>query len=181
MLQKALVEFLQARSFPCSTAVPPHQPFLLDAWQALSFATTDVDAELPQLLKEGVPTGNLKPIAPPQVWDKADDCDFELDHALLVHTSPWKSAGENLQLARSLMMQDVEAGFAYILAGGIEEAKRNGGQMWQRAVVLPRLGGLHLTWPMSYLHHGWQVGTLDREALLGAITLTMLPPLQLGL
>ncbi|CAK9018421.1 Protein lap1 [Durusdinium trenchii] len=50
------------------------------------------------------------------VWDKADDCDFELDQALQVHTSPWKSARENLQLARSLMMQDVEAGFAYILA-----------------------------------------------------------------
>ena len=117
-------------------AVPPHQPFLLDAWQALSLATADVDAELPQLLKGGVPTGIIKPIAPSKVWDKADDCDFELDQALQVHTSPWKSARENLQLARSLMMQDVEAGFAYILAGGIEEAKRK----WGAHVAVGRLG-----------------------------------------
>ena len=135
-LQEALVHYLTKQGFACSSAIVPHQPFLLEVWQALSLATFDIDSELPELLSEGVPTGIISPIVPSKVWDNAGDMDVDLDCELLVHSSPWKSAADNVPLARSLMMQDVEAGFAYILPGGIDEAKCK----WGSHVAAGRLG-----------------------------------------
>ena len=46
-LQESLVEFLCDQGYSCSTAVPAYQPFLLDAWCALSTAVKDIDGGLP--------------------------------------------------------------------------------------------------------------------------------------
>ena len=135
-LRDALVCFLAKQGCVCCKAVLPYQPFLLDAWQALSSFTSDIDSDLPRLLSEGVPTGIISPIVPSKVWDNASDFDGDVGCDLLVHSSPWKSAADNVPLARSLMMQDVEAGFAYVLCGEIEEAK----QKWGAHVAAGRLG-----------------------------------------
>ena len=63
-LRDALVCFLAKQGCVCCKAILPYQPFLLDAWQALSSFTSDIDSDLPRLLSEGVPTGIISPIVP---------------------------------------------------------------------------------------------------------------------
>ena len=135
-LQESLVEFLCDQGYSCSTAVPAYQPFLLDAWCALSTAVKDIDGGLPHILLEGVPTGILSPIPHSGIWDSVpEDEDAAVCH-LQAHTQPWKSAQDDPKLARSLLMQDVEAGFAYILTGGFAEAK----QRWGGNLAAGKLG-----------------------------------------
>ena len=70
------------------------------------------------------------------VWDSVpEDEDAAVCH-LQAHTQPWKSAQDDPKLARSLLMQDVEAGFAYILTGGFAEAK----QRWGGNLAAGKLG-----------------------------------------
>ena len=105
-LQESLVEFLCDQGYSCSTAVPAYQPFLLDAWCALSTAVKDIDGGLPHILLEGVPTGILSPIPHSGIWDSApEDEDADVGH-LQAHTQPWRSAQDDPKLARSLLMQD---------------------------------------------------------------------------
>ena len=135
-LQESLVEFLCDQGYSCSTAVPAYQPFLLDAWCALSTAVKDIDGGLPHILLEGVPTGILSPIPHSGIWDSVpEDEDAAVCH-LQAHTQPWKSAQDDPKLARSLLMQDVEAVFAYILTGGFAEAK----QRWGGNLAAGKLG-----------------------------------------
>ena len=62
IVQMELVQFLEAEGFKCDAKIEPHQPFLLDAWRAMSQLSGDVDSQLPKLLAAGVPTGILEPI-----------------------------------------------------------------------------------------------------------------------
>ena len=135
-LQGSLAQALDTLGFPCSCEIPIHQPFLLDIWRALTRATFDMDKDLPKLLTEGVPTGILSSIPASGVWDAVEDCDTELDNELFVHLVPWRSAADNVELARELFMKDVSAGFAYILPGGAAEAV----QKWGSNVAAGRLG-----------------------------------------
>ena len=135
-LQGSLAQALDTLGFPCSCEIPIHQPFLLDIWRALTRATFDMDKDLPKLLTEGVPTGILSSIPASGVWDAVEDCDTELENELFVHLVPWKSAADNVELARELFMKDVSAGFAYILPGGAAEAV----QKWGSNVAAGRLG-----------------------------------------
>ena len=48
---------------------------------------------------------------------------------LQAHTQPWKSACDDPKLARSLLMQDDDAGFAYILTGGFAAATQHWGEI----------------------------------------------------
>ena len=84
----------------------------------------------------GVPTGILSPIPHSGIWDSVpEDEDADVGH-LQAHTQPWKSAQDDPKLARSLLMQDVEAGFAYILPGGFAAAK----QRWGGNLAAGKLG-----------------------------------------
>ena len=68
-LQESLVEFLCDHGYSCSTAVPAYQPFLLDAWCALSTAVKDID----HILLEGVRAGILSPIPHSGIWDSVPE------------------------------------------------------------------------------------------------------------
>eukprot|EP00434_Breviolum_minutum_P007958 symbB.v1.2.007019.t1/scaffold427.1/size208084/1 len=78
----------------------------------------------------------LETISASGIWDSVpEDEDADVGH-LQAHTQPWKSAQDDPKLARSLLMQDVEAGFAYILPGGFAAAK----QRWGGNLAAGKLG-----------------------------------------
>eukprot|EP00435_Cladocopium_sp_Y103_P046226 s1410_g13.t1 len=127
--------FLSQRNLACHTRIREHQPFVLDVWRALSLAMQDPDSVLPALLVEGVPTGIQSHIAPSGIWDEvavADTEDVDLD----IHLSPWPSGLADVELTKALIMKDVNAGHAFILQGGADEAR----QRWGTHVAAGRLG-----------------------------------------
>ena len=135
--RQEMANFLKKAGFPCSLAVREHQPFLLDMWHSLTQATRDIDVDLPQTLISGVPTGILSPIPPSGVWEVncVDDNTWDCSE-LVVHHHPWQSALEDVELTKSLLMQDVKAGFAYILEGGEAAARAK----WGPHVAAGKLG-----------------------------------------
>ena len=136
-----LAAFLRSKSLPGSLHVEAFQPFLLDCWEGLCRLTGDPDGCLPGLLRSGVPTGVLEPIEASGVWQPLSDPappDEDLSD-LSIHTSPWQSGLDNEDLTLSLMMKDVEAGFAFELPGG-EAAAR---QRWGNNVAAGKLGISH--------------------------------------
>ena len=140
-LKAELAAFLRSKSLPGSLHVEPFQPFLLDCWEGLCRLTGDPDGCLPGLLRSGVPTGVLEPIEASGVWQPLSDPappDEDLSD-LSIHTSPWQSGLDDEDLTLSLMMKDVEAGFAFELPGG-EAAAR---QRWGNNVAAGKLGISH--------------------------------------
>ena len=69
LIQSDLAEFLQSKGCRCTKTVEPHQPFLLDCWDAVARLCQDQDLNLPSQLKAGVPTGVVEPMQPSGVWD----------------------------------------------------------------------------------------------------------------
>ena len=55
---------------------------------------------------------------------------------LLVHLAPWQSGLEDVDLTRSLIQEDVAAGYAFVLEGGEPEARRR----WGKLVASGKLG-----------------------------------------
>ena len=55
---------------------------------------------------------------------------------LLVHLAPWQSGLEDVGLTRSLIQEDVAAGYAFVLEGGEPEARRR----WGKLVASGKLG-----------------------------------------
>ena len=82
----------------------------------------DVDQELPSLLRKGVPTGILNTIKPSSVWREMD-VPHRPNLALQLFDTPRGSAVENCSAACELVEEDVQAGFASWLDGGLEEAQ----------------------------------------------------------
>ena len=107
--------------------VEPHQPFLLDGWDAVARLCQDQDFNLPSQLKAGVPTGVVEPIQPSGVWEataQEDTGQDDLDPSILqVHEVPWKSGLVNEGLTLEFMLKDVAAGHAFELPGGEAEAR----------------------------------------------------------
>ena len=126
VLRKEVLLFLSSKGFVCDDSVMDNQPFLLSVWQALSALTSDQDVELPRLLLEGVSTGIVQPIPPSGVWEKVAE-PVAVEQDLRVHLEPWRSASDNLALARKLVMDDVAAGHAFVLPGGEAEARARWG------------------------------------------------------
>ena len=62
LIQSDLAEFLQSKGCRCTKTVEPHQPFLLDCWDAVARLCQDQDLNLPSQLKAGVPTGVVEPM-----------------------------------------------------------------------------------------------------------------------
>ena len=135
MVQQALVRFLCAKGFACSSVIVEHQPFLLDVWRAISLATCDIDCSLPGILTEGVPTGIIDSIPPSGVWEQVCSPE-EQPSDLLVHLEPWGSAQNDEDLALSLLQKDIEAGYAFLLPGGEAEAR----ERWGSWVAAGKLG-----------------------------------------
>ena len=76
-----------------------HQPFLLDMWRALS----------------GVTSGIWETVHMEEEFDPPE---------LLVHLAPWQSGLEDVDLTRSLIQDNMSAGYAFVLEGGEPEARR---------------------------------------------------------
>ena len=140
-LREEIVGFLRNHGFSCNGDVEPNQPFLLSVWQASAKMTVDVAPHLPNILSKGVPTGIESPISPSGVWDAVDfdgmapepelvPCD------LLVHLEPWRSAAEDLPLAKQLLQKDIDAGCLMHLRGGEAEAK----ERWGDKIAAGKLG-----------------------------------------
>ena len=107
-----------------------HEPFLLDAWRALSAVVHDMDSDLPGILATGVSTGVVEPIPASGVWEEAVLEEPRLEQAdLLVHLEPWQSGLEDVSLKRDLIEADVKAGYAYVLTGGEQEARTRWGDL----------------------------------------------------
>ena len=124
-LREEIVSFLRSHGSSCNSDVEPNQSFLLSVWHALAKMTADVDPHLPNILSEGVSTGIESPILRSGVWDAVDvdgtapepelvPCD------LLVQLEPWRSAAEDLPLAKQLLQKDIDAGCLMHLCGGSE-------------------------------------------------------------
>lgn len=96
---------------PRMLQVRRHQPFLLDMWRALS----------------GVTSG---------IWETVHmEEEFDLPE-LLVHLAPWQSGLEAVDLTRSLIQDNMSAGYAFVLEGGEPEARRR----WGKLVASGKLG-----------------------------------------
>ena len=137
-LREDLQAYLRANGHECHTEVDEGQPLTLDLWRALLQHTEDVDQDLPQLLKEGVPTGIEEPIAASGVWRPVDPQE-PTDLPLEVHDTPWSSGSKDPELLRKLIQKDLDKGFAFELQGGLEEAKRR----WGSKVAAGKLGIAH--------------------------------------
>ena len=137
-VRNELVSFLRCAALPRSLRVEPRQPFLLDRWDGLCSLSQDPDPALPGILRSGVPTGVLEPIAASGVWQPlGEPVEFDADLSRLsIHTSPWKSGLEDEDLTLSLMLKDVADGFAFELPQSEAEAKRR----WGHAVAAGKLG-----------------------------------------
>ena len=133
-LRDELVQFLRVSGSPCTDAVAPHQPFLLDAWRACAELCGDVDAALPNILVEGVSTGILDAIPASGVCFPV--CVEDTGGDLLVHAAPWSSAMEDPALTRRLLQQDIDAGYLMHLPGGAAEAR----DRWGDNVAAGKLG-----------------------------------------
>ena len=126
ILREVLVSFLKSRGLKCSAAIEPGQPLALELWEGLFSLCGDVDQQLPSLLREGVPTGILRTIPPSGVWRETEVPERP---NLELHTfdTPWGSAREDCHTACELVEEDVKAGFAVWLDGGLAEAKKQFG------------------------------------------------------
>ena len=144
MVQQALVRFLCAKGFACSSVIVEHQPFLLDVWGAISLATCDIDCSLPGILTEGVPTGIIDSISPSGVWEQV--CSPEEQPSDLLE--PWGSAQNDEDLALSLLQKDIEAATGNCTLVGW--CCRFVSQCTGNPIELEKIGGPTLVWL------GWQ-------------------------
>ena len=145
LVQHALSHSDEARShfFEWLGAPPPadtwhvreHQPFMLNALQALSLFVADPDINLFPALKEGAPTGFQHDI--PQSFVFSERLDSPLDEQeLSQHTCNWKSVEDDVELAAVLLAEELEQGFCFEFAGSLEEARA----AYPLGVALGKLG-----------------------------------------
>ena len=85
-----------------------------------------MDGALPELLRDGVPTGIDEPIAPSGVWCEVDVPE-EVNGELHVFDSPWKSDLKDPELLMRMVQADVDMGFAEWLPGGLPQARERYG------------------------------------------------------
>ena len=126
VLREGLVSYLRSRGFRCSSHVEPGQPLALEILHALLRLSGDMDGALPELLRDGVPTGIDEPIAPSGVWREVDVPE-EVNGELHVFDSPWKSGLEDPELLMRMVQADVDMGFAEWLPGGLPQARERNG------------------------------------------------------
>ena len=122
VLRQDVVAFLRSRGWQCTARVAEGQPFTLGIWDALLGYLQDCDADLPDILQKGVPTGILSDIPASGVWHPVDRPERPCLE-LLVHDEPWASATDDSDCLMRLVQADIDAGFAEWLPGGFPEAK----------------------------------------------------------
>ncbi len=127
VLRKDMVTFLREAGHMCTEEVAEGQPFTLQIWKAMLEMIGDIDAGLPSILEQGVPTGIDGAVPASGVW-RPRDADERPDLELLVHTSPWKSGSDDIHGLRKLLKHDEDLGFCEMLQGGFKEAQRRFGK-----------------------------------------------------
>ena len=92
----------------------PGQPFRLNLLQAFATRVQDPDAQLTDLMKQGVPAGILDEIPSSMQWTQRqhdlDDDDLEGTH-LLHCQGNWTQAERNPALLQQLVEQEVASGW----------------------------------------------------------------------
>ena len=122
VLRGDLITFLNKHGICRAGQIVPGQPLALELWDGLFCLTQDLDADLPRLLDQGVPTGIVHTIPPSGVWREVEVAERP-DLGLLVCDSPWGSGLDDPATVLDLVQADVDAGFAEWLPGGLPEAK----------------------------------------------------------
>ena len=127
--------WLSDRGHKHDTAVPAGQPFRLGLFEGLLRAAGDADADLPAILRQGVPTGVLSPIKASGIWrplPAGDPPPRELHEC----EGNWKSADSDIPLAQSLVDEDVSEGFVECFEGSLQDAHVR----WPAGVAVGKLG-----------------------------------------
>ena len=123
------MNFFLAHDKTPNWSIPPDQPMHLYILQSLSEIMMDPDIHLFDHLIAGVPTGfqNDIPISNcfPILRDPIDTSHIHLS----VHQTNWKSAEDNIEIARDLVQAEVDAGWVEQCHGTIGDAQPSG--LWE--------------------------------------------------
>ena len=87
------------------------QPFHLGLLQGLLATSSDVDSDLPNLLREGVVTGVFDDIQPSGVWRPCERTRSPTDTDIRQCDQNWRSADENSDMLDELLRMEVKNGF----------------------------------------------------------------------
>ena len=134
--QSILHEFLLKHDKTPNWSIPHDQPMHLYILQSLSEIMMDRDVHLFDHLIAGVPTGFQQdiPISNcfPILTDPIDNSHIHLS----VHQTNWKSAEDNIDIARELVQAEVDAGWVEKFPGTIGDAQSK----WPLGVSVGKLG-----------------------------------------
>ena len=134
--QSMLQEFLLEHDKTPNWSIPHDQPMHLYILQSLSEIMMDPDIHLFDHLIAGVPTGfqNDIPLSNcfPILTDPVDNSHIHLS----VHQTNWKSAEDNIEIARDLVQAEVDAGWVEQFHGTIGDAQSK----WPLGVSVGKIG-----------------------------------------
>ena len=125
-----------AKASCCSVA--PGQPFRLELLHALAQACNDPDAQLPVLLRDGVPTGIFEPIPSSMQWPQRQPSlgEDDLDDLHLLHCAGnWTQAEKNPALLDELIQKEIANGWVKEFRGTLEDAQ----QAWPSCTAVGKL------------------------------------------
>ena len=126
-----------ASSFPSihwDTSIQDFQPFRLKLFHTSLSLAKDPDADIARHLQEGIPSGAFSPLALVGLWE-ANHYNQEDPPALQVCQDNWSSANQNPSITRTLIQQELDAGFIEEISN-IKEAERR----WPKGIALGKLG-----------------------------------------
>ena len=130
-LRQEAVSFLRSKGFWATAEVAPDQPLALEVLQGMLDALGDADAELPSILREGVPVGVFEPIAPSAAYepeDRAKKLEAADDSPLLICESNWPSAENNPSKVEELLEKEIGEGWMEHWPGGLSAARAQFGE-----------------------------------------------------
>ena len=107
--------------------ISPGQPFCLELLQAFAMCISDPDTALPDLLRQGVPTGIFEPIPSSMLWPQRQPAlqDDDLDDLHLLHCAGnWTRAEKNPALLDELIQKEISNGWVKEFPGSLADAQR---------------------------------------------------------
>ena len=124
-LRELGVKFVSRQGLRTDSFVEPGQPFTLGLWSALLSLSEDLDAGLPEILRQGVQAGVFEPIAPCDAYEPEErvcklrePSHFELEAC----SENWKSADNDPGRVAELLREEVDAGWMELWEGDLEDA-----------------------------------------------------------
>ena len=103
--------------------IAPGQPFRLKLWHRLATFLQDPDADFLLQLPQGVHLGVNQPLTPSPAWPKHLGTVTE-EVPLQNCLDSWKSAQDHPDIVRSLIQEELDAGFIAHVPGGVAELEQ---------------------------------------------------------